>query len=119
MAGAAPTSTPNTKLRLSVMADAPGNDHQNLNGEYVIIESAASESLAIGGWHLCDLANHCFRFPDGAAIEAGGRIAVHTGTGQHDGIRYYMGYRSAVWNNNGDTATLFDGSGTIVLAFSY
>ena len=119
VAGAAPTSTPNTKLRLSVMADAPGNDHQNLNGEYVIIESAASESLAIGGWRLCDLANHCFRFPDGAAIEAGGRIAVHTGTGQHDGVRYYMGYRSAVWNNNGDTATLFDGSGTIVLAFSY
>ena len=117
--GAARTSTPNTKLRLSVMADAPGNDHQNPNGEYVTIESIASESLAISGWQLCDRANHCFRFPDGAVLEAGGRIVIHTGTGQPDGIRYYMGRRQAVWNNDGDTATLFDGSGTIVLAFSY
>ena len=101
------------------MADAPGNDHQNPNGEYVTIESIASESLAISGWQLCDRANHCFRFPDGAVLEAGGRIVIHTGTGQPDGIRYYMGRRQAVWNNDGDTATLFDGSGTIVLAFSY
>ena len=117
--GAAPTSTPNTKLRLSVMADAPGNDHQNLNGEYVTIESMDAQDIAIGGWRLCDRANHCFRFPGGAVLEAGGRIVIHTGTGQPDGIRYYMGRRQAVWNNDGDTATLFDGSGTIVLAFSY
>ena len=119
VADAAPTSTPNTKLRLSVEADAPGNDHQNLNGEYVIIESTASESLAIGGWRLCDRLSHCFRFPDGAVLKAGAQIAVHTGTGQPDGIHYYMGRRQAVWNNDGDTATLFDGSGAIVLAVSY
>ena len=119
VAGAAPTPAPNTKLRLSVTADAPGNDHQNLNGEYVIIESIAAEDIAIGGWRLCDRASHCFRFPDGAVLKAGGRIAVHTGIGQPDGFRYYMGRRQAVWNNDGDTATLFDGSGAIVLAVSY
>ena len=117
--GAESAATSSARLRLSVMADAPGNDNQNLNGEYVVIESTASESLAIGGWRLCDLANHCFRFPDGAVIEAGRRIAVHTGTGQHDGVRYYMGYRSAVWNNNGDTATLYDDKGATVIAISY
>ena len=117
--GAAPRPAPNTKLRLSVTADAPGNDHQNLNGEYVTIESMDAQDIAIGGWRLCDRANHCFLFPGGAVLEAGGRIVIHTGTGQPDGIRYYMGRRQAVWNNDGDTATLFDGSGTIVLAFSY
>ena len=117
--GAAPTPAPNTKLRLSVTADAPGNDHQNPNGEYVTIESSDARDIAIGGWQLCDLANHCFRFPASAVLQAGGQIVVHTGIGQPDGFRYYMGRRQAVWNNNGDTATLFDGSGTIVLAFSY
>ena len=116
---AAPLPTPDAKLRLSVTADAPGNDHQNPNGEYVVIESMDAQDIAFGGWRLCDRANHCFRFPGGAVLRAGGRIVVHTGTGQPDGLRYYMGRRQAVWNNDGDTATLFDGSGAIVLAVSY
>ena len=117
--GAESAATPSARLHLSVMADAPGNDHQNPNGEYVTIASMNAEDVAIGGWRLCDRARHCFRFPDGAVLKAGAQIAVHTGTGQHDGVRYYMGYRSAVWNNNGDTATLFDDKGATVIAISY
>ena len=115
----ASASSSHAQLRITVRADAPGNDHQNPNGEYVILENSASEAIAIGGWRLCDLANHCFRFPPGATIEGGGRVLVHTGTGQPDGERFYMGRRQAVWNNNGDTATLYDSEGATVLAFSY
>ena len=107
------------QLRIMVQADAPGNDHQNPNGEYVILENSAAEAIAIGGWRLCDLANHCFQFPAGARIEGGGRVLIHTGTGQPDGERFYMGRRQAVWNNDGDTATLYDSEGAAVLAFSY
>ena len=113
----APTS--HAQLRIMVQADAPGNDHQNPNGEYVILENSSSEAIAIEGWRLCDLANHCFRFPAGATIEGGGRVLIHTGTGQPDGERFYMGRRQAVWNNDGDTATLYDSEGATVLAFSY
>ena len=113
----APTS--HAQLRIMVQADAPGNDHQNPNGEYVILENSSSEAIAIGGWRLCDLANHCFRFPAGATIAGGGRVLIHTGTGQPDGERFYMGRRQAVWNNDGDTATLYDSEGATVLAFSY
>ena len=113
----APTS--HAQLRIMVQADAPGNDHQNPNGEYVILENSSSEAIAIGGWRLCDLANHCFRFPPRATIEGGGRVLIHTGTGQPDGERFYMGRRQAVWNNDGDTATLYDSEGATVLAFSY
>ena len=113
----APSS--HARMRIMVQADAPGNDHQNPNGEYVILKNSASEAIAIGGWRLCDLANHCFRFPAGAAIEGGGRVLIHTGTGQPDGERFYMGRRQAVWNNDGDTATLYDSEGATVLAFSY
>ena len=113
----APTS--HAQLRITVQADAPGNDHQNPNGEYATVENSSAEAIAIGGWRLCDLANHCFRFPARATIESGGRVVVHTGSGQPDGERFYMGRRQAVWNNNGDTATLYDSKGATVLAYTY
>ncbi|WP_420461829.1 lamin tail domain-containing protein [Candidatus Palauibacter sp.] len=106
-------------IRIRVHADAPGNDHRNPNGEYAVIENLESEDRAIGGWTLCDRANHCFTFPPDALLAAGGRLVVHTGSGQADGTRYYMGRRQAVWNNNGDTATLYDSGGATVVVFNY
>ncbi len=106
-------------LRLSVHADAPGNDNRNPNGEYAVLDNRQASDLAIGGWMLCDAANHCFRFPPGAVLRAGGRVVVHTGSGRSDGERYYMGRGRAVWNNDGDTATLTDEAGATVLVFRY
>ncbi len=120
-AAAAPASAglPAAQLRLRVHADAPGNDHDNLNGEYAVLESGGEEDVALGGWRLCDAARHCFRFPPGAVLAAGRRIVVYTGSGEADGERYYMGYRRAVWNNGGDTATLYDRTGAAVVVMSY
>ena len=118
-AGAGTDAGGETGLRLRVHADAPGNDNQNPNGEYVVIESGEDGDREIGGWRLCDAANHCFRFPPGTVLAAGGRIVVHSGTGRPEGERYYMGYRRAVWNNNGDTATLYDPTGAAVVAIRY
>ncbi len=106
-------------LRLSVHADAPGNDNRNPNGEYAVLDNRQGGDLAIGGWMLCDAANHCFRFPRGTVLRAGGRVVVHTGSGRSDGERYYMGRGRAVWNNDGDTATLTDEAGATVLVFRY
>lgn len=106
-------------IRLWVHADAPGDDHRNPNGEYAVLESSASETVAIGGWTLCDAANHCFSFPPDAVLGAGGQLVVHTGAGRSDGTRYYMGSRRAVWNNRGDTATLYDANGAVVVVFDY
>ncbi|WP_420635310.1 lamin tail domain-containing protein [Candidatus Palauibacter sp.] len=119
-AGAPRPATPaDAGIRIRVHADAPGNDHRNPNGEYAVIENLESEDRAIGGWTLCDRANHCFTFPPDARLAAGGRLVVHTGSGQADGTRYYMGRRQAVWNNGGDTATLYDDTGAAVVMFSY
>ncbi|MDE2806584.1 MAG: lamin tail domain-containing protein [Gemmatimonadota bacterium] len=106
-------------LRLSVYADAPGNDNRNPNGEYVVIQNLGAVAQAIGGWRLCDLANHCFSFPAGAVLAAGATITLYSGPGRSDGNRYHMGYRRAVWNNNGDTATLYDERGAVVVAYRY
>ena len=107
------------ELRMSVHADAPGDDNRNPNGEYVVLENRRDTDLSIGGWTLCDAASHCFRFPQGAVLAGGGRVVVHTGSGRNDGERYYMGRGRAVWNNIGDTATLTDGAGATVFVFRY
>ena len=106
-------------IRLRVHADAPGDDHRNPNGEYAVVESLSTEDRAIGGWMLCDRANHCFTFPVGTVLTAGARLFVHTGSGRADDTRYYMGRRQAVWNNRGDTATLYDRTGAVVVVFDY
>jgi len=106
-------------LTLWVFADAPGNDHQNPNGEYVVLESGLPDDLEIGGWSVCDVASHCFRFPAGAVLRAGGQLVVYTGSGVSDGVRFFMGSGRAVWNNDGDTATLYDASGTVVTRYIY
>jgi competence protein ComEC len=106
-------------LSLWVFADAPGNDHYNLNGEYVVLENGGAEAISIAGWTLCDAARHCYTFPAGAAVDAGGRVVVYTGSGQDGASRYYMNRRRAVWNNRGDVATLRDAEGRIVATYAY
>jgi len=34
--------------------DAPGNDHNNLNGEWVRISNSGDTSISLTGWTLCD-----------------------------------------------------------------
>ncbi|WP_423924311.1 lamin tail domain-containing protein [Candidatus Palauibacter sp.] len=116
--GSDPGGARDAGIRIRVHADAPGNDHRNPNGEYAVIDNLESEDRVIGGWTLCDRANHCFTFPPDARLAAGGRLVVHTGSGSANGTRYYMGRRQAVWNNGGDTATLYDDTGAAVVMFS-
>jgi competence protein ComEC len=106
-------------IAISVFADAPGNDHQNTNGEYAILSNTAGRVIDISGWTLCDAARHCFTFPAGASLPASGGVVVHTGRGISDGTRFFMGSAAAVWNNDGDTATLYDASGRVVSRHVY
>jgi len=53
-------------------------------------------------------------------LEPGGEVRLHTGCGQNTATDIYWckeGY--AVWNNDGDTVFLFDGSGSLVSEYSY
>lgn len=106
-------------ITIGVFADAPGNDNHNPNGEYATLSNRTGSAVDVSGWTLCDAARHCFTFPSGAAIPSRGMIVLYTGRGVSDGARFFMGYRSAVWNNNGDTATLCDPSGRVVASYAY
>ncbi len=96
-----------------------GDDRDNLNDEYVVIENRSRTRLGIGLWRLCDLSSRCFRFPPGASIAAGRRAVVYSGYGSTDGVSFFMNNSRSVWNNNGDEATLFDGGGNTIVRYVY
>lgn len=116
---AASAEPPAALLSVTVFADASGDDHQNLNGEYVVIQSHDVVSVDIGRWRLCDISSRCFRFPDDARIDPGRRVVVYTGYGVSDGVSFFMNNSRAVWNNDGDQATLFDADGNPIVRYVY
>jgi competence protein ComEC len=52
-------------------------------------------------------------------MAAGRQVIVYTGSGASDGIRFFMGSGTAVWNNRGDTATLTDTEGRVIATYVY
>lgn len=108
-----------TELAVTVFADAPGNDHQNTNGEYAILSNPSPAAIDLSGWTLCDEARHCFTFPQGATLEGAGRIVLFTGLGVDAGNQFYWGSGSAIWNNRGDTAYLYDAAGQLIIRHVY
>ncbi len=113
------SSAQSGEFQLSVNADAPGNDHRNLNGEWVDVMNVTDRPIGLEGHRLCDVAGHCFEFPSGSRIGPGETIRLDTGSGQADARRLFMGSRSAVWNNGGDTATLIAPDGQVLAEYSY
>lgn len=87
------------------LADLPEWD---LNGEYVTIGNHGPSDIPIGGWRVCDLSTRCFRFPLGALLRAESTVRVYSGYGHTDGYTFFMNETRAVWNDNGDEATLYD-----------
>lgn len=104
-----------------IHADAPGNDHENLNGEYVVILNRGGIAVDFTGWVLKDeSASHRYSFPAGFVLAPGAAVTVFTGCGT-DGADtlYWCNSGGAVWNNDGDTAFLLDHHGNVVHSLSY
>jgi micrococcal nuclease len=104
-----------------VEADAPGNDHENLNGEFVVIRNQGAMGVDMTGWVLKDeSASHRYRFPDGFTLAAGASVTVHTGCGNDTSSKlFWCSSKGAVWNNEGDTAFLLDHHGNLVHSLSW
>lgn len=103
---------------VEVMADAPGADNENLNGEWVEIENVGDEPVRLAGFTLSDTSNTEFVFPN-VMLEPGKRLRVYTGSGTPSKDALYWGSPSPIWNNNGDVAYLRAPDGTLVDFFAY
>jgi len=91
--------------------DPPGSD---VEGEYVRITNTGLADVDMSGWQLKDEKDHAYTFPPGFVLKAGASVRVHTGSGEDNSTDLYWGRGRAVWNNDGDTAYLYDASGKLV-----
>jgi hypothetical protein len=96
-----------------VIVNPPGFD---VDREEVLLHNAGDEDVDLTNWVLSDELNHpgqpfTFTFPSFTLL-SGFDVAVHTGEGTDDGKNLFWGRTEAVWNNNGDRATLTDATGT-------
>ena len=99
--------------------DAEGNDHENRNDEYVVFENTGDTSLDLSGWTVSDDAGQTYSFPDGFTLPAGEQVTLYTGSGTNTDTELYWGSDRAIWNNGGDTITVRDDTGDVLLEEAY
>jgi micrococcal nuclease len=106
-----------TEIVLTMIeADAPGDDNENLNAEYVQLSNRGDIAVDMTDWVLKDeSASHRFEFPAGFTLGAGAGLTIFTGCGPDSATSlHWCNVGGAVWNNDGDTAFLLDHNGNIV-----
>lgn len=98
--------------------DAPGDDAENLTQEWVCIQNDGDRSVQMQHWQLRDLAGMAYRFPQ-FELHPHSVVRLHTGVGSDTNQDLYWGLANAVWNNDGDTAILYDATGILVSVYQY
>jgi beta-lactamase superfamily II metal-dependent hydrolase len=93
--------------------DAPGDDRQNLNGEWVQLTNKGNDTVLIAGWTLSDRQSMLYTFP-AIVLVPGESVTVFSGSGTLNNTAVFMGKTEPVWGNSGDMAILKDGRGTII-----
>lgn len=100
------TSTLNLSIE-HIYANAPGEDTKNVNGEWVEIKNRTSYSVQLEHFVLKDESNNEFIFPN-ISLPGGSIIRVFSGFGKNTKNALYWGNDHPIWNNDFDTAYLFD-----------
>jgi competence protein ComEC len=93
---------------------APGDDRQDLNGEWVRLGNRGDGPVLIAGWTLSGRTGlHPYVFP-AVVLLPGSSVTVFTGSGTMNDTALYQGATVPVWGNNGDTVILRDGAGDLI-----
>jgi competence protein ComEC len=115
--GTTPSSDP--IIITEIHADAAGDDRENLNDEYVVLENRGSDPVDLSGWTVQDEAGATYTFPAGVTLAAGNRVTLYTGSGTDTTTALYWGKDTPIWNNNGDTVYVSNSAGEQVIAEAY
>lgn len=114
------------RIRMWVQWDAPGNDLENVNGEWVKIQNGGTTTLDLSDWWLRDYTLKRYPFPPGTTVAPGETLTTHVGTGSNTPLRRYLGRSTAMFLNPdpsagaiGDAIYLIDPDGDVRKHFSY
>lgn len=100
--------------------DAPGNDNEALDQEWVEITNHGDTPIGLENWVLRDeSATYRYEFPAGFTLDAGASVRLITGCGPDSPSTLHWCNAGAVWNNDGDTAFLLDPNGNIHDSYGY
>lgn len=115
---------PRSDAVLNIVAleyDAPGDDSQNLNEEWIVIRNDGVSLVDLTGWGIKDeSAGNRYRFPDTFTLAPGESVTVRSGCGDDFGTDlFWCSVGAAIWNNDGDTAFLLDPNGSTHATRSY
>lgn len=114
-----PTSSEGHLVVWNIHEDAEGNDHENLNDEYIEFKNTGEQSMDLTGWTVEDEADHTYHFPNGFTLEAGATVTLYTGSGDDTDSELYWGSGRAIWNNGGDTIFVYDENTSLVIEEEY
>ena len=102
----------------NIHADAAGNDHDNLNEEYITFTNKGDDELTLTSWTIEDAVNHEYSVPE-FTLGAHESVTLYTGSGTNSASKLYWGSGSAIWNNTGDTIIVTTSSGETVIQKEY
>ena len=107
-------------ITVEINEDAPGDDNENLNGEWVRFTNTGSADLDLTGWQVADeSSSHRYTFAT-LTLAPAASVTLYTGCGSDTAAeRYWCNIGSAVWNNSGDTVFLRDPNGNTILSETY
>lgn len=95
--------------------------------EYITIVNRGTVAQPMSGWVLASLRGQAFYpFADGLVLEAGmivkiqsGQLQPNAAQAERSALKTLLWTIGQVWNNQGDTAVLFDANGAEVDRYSY
>ncbi len=96
--------------------DPPGDDIDDLNGEYVAIRAEGGH-VDLSGWKLTDEIGYVYTFPS-FVLYSGNTVRVHTGAGTDTATDLYWNLGLQAWNQTGDRVSLIDAEGRLIDSFS-
>lgn len=88
----------------------------DLEKEIVTIKNNGSNDVDMIGWKLVSVeGNQTYDFPAGFTLKAGATIYITSGRGaKDDGVNYLKWTGAYIWNNDGDTAQLYNVTNELV-----
>jgi len=107
---------------VNINADAPGNDNENKNGEWIEIKNTCSQAISMESWFLKDSsASNKYEFKD-FTLEGSKSVIIYSGCGKDTQDKLYWQCpegQYAIWNNTGDHAFLYDASNNLIIEYQY
>mgnify|MGYP002408763551 CR=1 FL=1 len=86
----------------------------NCKNEWVKIKNTGTSPVSLTGWRISDEGTkHTYTFPS-FTLAPGATVTLHTGDGTNSATDLYWGSKRPIWNNDGDTASLYDRNGRLV-----